>query len=463
MQLLGHVDVKNSQLISGWAFNKESKESIYVDIIVNDVLQARVAANLPRPDLARVNVTDGSTLHGFQYNWPWRVRTMPTEQTEIKVCFANTKKTLPNGLFKFASLIENYSKQIESEFRDDSFWRPSISIQNRKIHLGGYVLAKDLELKSTDFVIQGRPFEQVKFIENEQIQKQFWFLSSRKALFQAQTSLIDSDFENKEIIIDWVNKKTNQPCNLNQRIYIPKEVFNIDKINLPTQQLAARVSGPKINMTQFVIGGYSTYQTMLQIINECTEKKLSDFKKVLDWGCGCGRVSRYFLNNPDAELELYGTDIDSVNIDWCRQNFSTGNFSVAPLYPPLQFEDNQFDLCFGISVFTHLTEYTQHQWLQEIRRIMKPGGIVFMTYHGEFVFLSSNVSTRIMENTLDEGFNSEIPDTNLGTKLPDKDYYKATYHSTDYVRRVWGNYFDILDIRQATNGYYQNIVVMRAI
>jgi len=39
----------------------------------------------------------------------------------------------------------------------------------------------------------------------------------------------------------------------------------------------------------------------------------------------------------------------------------------------------------GYSVFTHLTEAMQRQWLEELRRITAPGGLVLVTAHGDFL------------------------------------------------------------------------------
>ena len=44
-------------------------------------------------------------------------------------------------------------------------------------------------------------------------------------------------------------------------------------------------------------------------------------KRVLDFGCGVGRVLRQFL--PEAgEAEFYGCDLDTPSVEWLQQNFS---------------------------------------------------------------------------------------------------------------------------------------------
>jgi len=67
-------------------------------------------------------------------------------------------------------------------------------------------------------------------------------------------------------------------------------------------------------------------------------------KRVLDFGCGSGRVLRHFLDKA-RRAEFWGCDIDAPSIAWLAQNPS------PPLHcfqndrePPLRFEDDDLDL-----------------------------------------------------------------------------------------------------------------------
>ena len=102
-------------------------------------------------------------------------------------------------------------------------------------------------------------------------------------------------------------------------------------------------------------------------------------KRVLDFGCGSGRVLRHFLDVAER-AEVYGCDVDEASIEWLRANLS------PPLRPFVSYDepvlpqpDDFFDLIYALSVFTHLTHHWAG-WLLELRRVLKPGGILIASY-----------------------------------------------------------------------------------
>jgi ubiquinone/menaquinone biosynthesis C-methylase UbiE len=101
---------------------------------------------------------------------------------------------------------------------------------------------------------------------------------------------------------------------------------------------------------------------------------LSD-KRVLDFGCGCGRILRW-LTSSYPTTRFHGTDVDGEAIEWCIRNLQGPAFIKSAPEPPLPFESAYFDVVYCFSVFTHLDEFMQDIWLAEIKRIVKPGGIV---------------------------------------------------------------------------------------
>jgi 2-polyprenyl-3-methyl-5-hydroxy-6-metoxy-1,4-benzoquinol methylase len=107
---------------------------------------------------------------------------------------------------------------------------------------------------------------------------------------------------------------------------------------------------------------------------------IGQFRAILDFGCGCGRIMRHWkaLRGP----QLCGTDYNPYLVDWCRRSLPFAEFSVNELASRLSYEDQQFDFIYTISIFTHLDEPLQAFWMEELTRVLTPGGFLFLTVHG---------------------------------------------------------------------------------
>jgi SAM-dependent methyltransferase len=108
--------------------------------------------------------------------------------------------------------------------------------------------------------------------------------------------------------------------------------------------------------------------------------QLEDLDAVLDFGCGCGRVMRHWkwLRGP----RLLGADTSASAIEWCRAGLPFADFELNAPDPPLAHEAGALDLVYAISVLPHLTESAQLAWMQELARVLRPGGLLLLSVRG---------------------------------------------------------------------------------
>jgi SAM-dependent methyltransferase len=106
---------------------------------------------------------------------------------------------------------------------------------------------------------------------------------------------------------------------------------------------------------------------------------------ILEWGCGPGRLIRHMRDCLAAfEVTLTGTDYNARSVAWCSQHIPGVSFAVNDFNPPLPFADATFDVTYNFSVFTHLSASSQLAWARELHRVLKPGGLLVCSTHGDY-------------------------------------------------------------------------------
>jgi SAM-dependent methyltransferase len=164
------------------------------------------------------------------------------------------------------------------------------------------------------------------------------------------------------------------------------------------------------------------------------EFEINSFRKILDFGCGCGRMMRHWMNL-NGPL-LFGTDYNPLLIAWCRENLPFAEFAVNQSFAHLDYEAESFDFIFAISVFTHLTEEAGLSWIAELARVLKPGGILYTTVMGP-------TRARHLPNDLRARFEAGQLVV-IGEELAGKNHC-AAFHPPRYVHATLAAGWRVLD------------------
>jgi SAM-dependent methyltransferase len=107
--------------------------------------------------------------------------------------------------------------------------------------------------------------------------------------------------------------------------------------------------------------------------------RLSPNSRLLEIGVGWGRVYRVLLRETP---HIIGIDPVPDCIDLCQSAFPGGRFEISPLAPPYWFSDDEFDVVYLYSVFSHLNEPLFLAILREAARVVRKGGFVVFTTLG---------------------------------------------------------------------------------
>jgi SAM-dependent methyltransferase len=245
----------------------------------------------------------------------------------------------------------------------------------------------------------------------------------------------------------------------------------------PPPELMRNVSGLE-SASDFASHGADIYRAL----SAASPRPLTEYRHILDFGCGCGRLARMFKGHPH---KVSGCDIDPRHVEWARANLGHMRVLLSAVNPPLPFENGEFDAIISISVFTHLNETTQDAFLADLNRISAPGGMLFLTVHGEQALARAVAEPQIraiidvpdqpFEQARDrfargdhafilqQGHLTTVNAESEAPKVIDAPYeYGISFTPEEYVRRHWGQWFDVMEIRSGAIHSFQDIVVLRA-
>lgn len=131
-------------------------------------------------------------------------------------------------------------------------------------------------------------------------------------------------------------------------------------------------------------------------LRELAGLKASD--RVLDIGCGAGRLARVLAGELRPPGSYDGFDVSAEAVAWCQRHYrgtaAAFRFEHADLYNGMYnrsstgvateyrfpYRDGSFDLIIATSVFTHLLADAADHYLAEVARVLAPGGRFFSTW-----------------------------------------------------------------------------------
>lgn len=121
-------------------------------------------------------------------------------------------------------------------------------------------------------------------------------------------------------------------------------------------------------------------------------------ERVLDVGCGIGRLARPLAGYLSSAGSYDGFDVAEIAIKWCQRhyaeahhnfrftyvNVANGSYNPDGGVPAERFcfpyPDASFDFVYLTSVFTHMMPAATERYVDEIARVLAPGGRCLLTF-----------------------------------------------------------------------------------
>ena len=232
---------------------------------------------------------------------------------------------------------------------------------------------------------------------------------------------------------------------------------------------------------QSLRGAFNFYGEIKAYAGVC-ERTVEPHRRLLDFGCGWGRMVRPFMKDIHAR-NLFGAEPHHERIVLARRHNPNLQFIQCGYLPPLPLVDNLLDYVIAFSVFSHLDEYSCNRWIDEFYRVLAPGGLVLVTTQRlDFVdFCEALRARKRAGETLTHPWHLSLVEA-----FKDVDEVKAAYQrgsflfagaagslprpnsrysetiiSPSYVRRAWGQKYHVIDFMDDPKRLGQALIVMQ--
>lgn len=297
--------------------------------------------------------------------------------------------------------------------------------------------ALPLEQQAQRFTVNGHAPVSIAYPQRRPgVQTVFW--QRAQADQSGFTLVVEPRYPNGVMQLRFADSMTTPESAAREVMFLPDPALHL---NEPEEDRRFRVIGNR-DPFAFLHLGCTDAHRVKAAYQAVTGRAWLDAQAVLDWGSGCGRVARHLA--PELGSRFYGCDIDADNVSWCNANLP-GSYSPTSLAPPLPYADESFDVIYGVSVFTHLRANWESKWLEELHRVLRPGGTMLVTVHGrtaiDYAGLDRATYAALTARVEREGPVVSGENHQLDGFVEHPNEYVNVFHSDAHIQRIWKQYF----------------------
>ncbi len=240
-----------------------------------------------------------------------------------------------------------------------------------------------------------------------------------------------------------------------------KEKHELCELNLPVPPQNLWL-GYGNNIKEYLFGK-NQIEKMLKILG-ASGFELKEKKRILDFGCGAGRMIRW-LKPFSEKNEIWGTDISSEHIYWANQYLNPPfNFAATTTIPHLPFEDRYFDLIYAGSVFSHIDDLAT-AWLLELRRISTENSRLYITINDKNSLKLLNSVPYYKDLWLSEFIKSnplyEENKDKFGLFVGGRGPASQVFYDVDFFCDSVRSFYEVLSVNPEAYGFQTGILLKR--
>ncbi|PCH75568.1 MAG: hypothetical protein COC12_00020 [Rhodobacteraceae bacterium] len=282
-------------------------------------------------------------------------------------------------------------------------------------------------------------------------------------------------------VSDHVKKKTGKPLATTEPLWqVLKEFGDLVKENpdlapaligkLPDKATGSTAYNSKglDDLVGGVFNANTVYREMLKVVDN--DKRLN----ILDFGCGAARLLRYFLLF-SPEHRYYACEVNKASLKHVRTLSKKVVARQVKSHPPSTFSNNSMDAVYAWSIWTHFDEKTGRAWLEDIHRILKPGGCALITVHSDELVGRYGTDPMLVNRMEEQGGNyqkirdeydtkgfsywSAYPDDAKDVGI-DTETFGMAFTSIDYIKKNWLDLFELEGVVTAIP-QWQDLIVLK--
>jgi SAM-dependent methyltransferase len=237
--------------------------------------------------------------------------------------------------------------------------------------------------------------------------------------------------------------------------------------DLPERSLQMRWNGTA--GLQLINQGKAFYVRAKQRFSRSSAVALED-SKVLDFGCGWGRLTRFFARDV-APGAVFACDPVEEILDVSRRLRVPATLAACDFIPKRMPFEERFELVFSFSVFTHISEAAHDACLRAIHASLSPGGILIVTVRSP-AYLGHSDAMRSLLGSLGSDPLAALAEPRYlfvphAAEPQHPQYhggemtYGETVISLPYIEQRWAPLFELVDVSLLTEDMHQVVLTLR--